>query len=78
MAGYPLFTVGDDKQELELEDSESSFEGLDDLLVSSTDGPIMVSLELGTSTAVQADDVGCSASCTVFWDQDTVSFVPKY
>ena len=75
MAGWPLFTVGDDKQELELEDTEEDFEGVNDLLVSSTDGPMIVAVELGTSTAVAAEDVGCSAACTVFWDQDPVSLV---
>jgi hypothetical protein len=78
MAGWPLFTVGDDKQELELDDSEEDFKGVNDLLVSSTEGPMVVSLELVTSTAVEDEDVGCSAACTVFWDQDPVSLILLY
>jgi hypothetical protein len=58
-----------------LEDSDEDFEGVNSLLVSSTDGPMIVSLEFVTSTAVEDEDVGCSAACTVFWDQDPVGVV---
>jgi hypothetical protein len=78
MAGSPLFVFGEDKQELELEDCDEDFEGVNHLLVSSTDGPMIVSLEFRTSTAVEAEDVGCSTACTVFWDQDPVSLAPLY
>jgi hypothetical protein len=78
MAGSPLFVFGEDKQELELEDCDEDFEGVDHLLVSSTDGPMIVALEFRTSTAVEAEDVGCSTACTVFWDQDPVSLATLY
>jgi hypothetical protein len=78
MAGSPLFVFGEDKQELELEDCDEDFEGVNHLWVSSTDGPMIVSLEFRTSTAVEAEDVGCSTACTVFWDQDPVSLAPLH
>ena len=73
MNGWPIFTFGDDLQELELQDSES-FEAVNGLLISELNGPMVMSFELETSTAVATEDMCISAACTVFWDLDPVSF----